>query len=91
VKKALVEKLFTQTIPASLKAFDEKMGKSGSGFLAASGLSWADLHLMNVLDGLGDKKEAILANFKNVKAFDKKVRSIPNIAAWIAKRPKTDR
>lgn len=88
-KKTLEEKFTTETLPNNLKLFNEKIGKSGSGFFAASGLTWADLHLVNVLEWLGDKKEAALANFKNVKELDNKVRAHPNVAAWLAKRPKT--
>jgi glutathione S-transferase len=81
--------LFNETLPNNLRLFEERIKKSGSGFLAASGLTWADLHMINVLEWLGDKKETALENFRLVRALDNKVRSIPNIAAWIAKRPKS--
>ena len=84
------EKLATETLPQNMKIFDERLGKTGSGFFAASGLSWADLHLFNVLEFLGDKRETLIANFKNVKALDEKIRAHPAIATWLAKRPKTD-
>lgn len=89
-KKELQTKFSTETLPAALKLFDERIGKVGSGFLASSGLTWADLYLFCVLEWLGDKREAVLENFKNVKAHEQKIKSIPNIAAWLAKRPKTD-
>jgi hypothetical protein len=73
-----------------LKLINEKIGKSGSGYLASSGLTWADLHLINVLDFFGDQKAAILSNFKHVKELDAKVRANPKIAEWINKRPKSD-
>jgi glutathione S-transferase len=89
-KKELKEKFETQTLPHHLKLYNEKIASSGSGYLAASGLSWADLHLVNVLEWLGENKEATLANFKHVKELDAKVRANPKVAEWIAKRPKTD-
>lgn len=91
--KKMRETLRTTTLPNNLKLFDNKIAKSKSGFLAPSGLSWADLHLLNVLDWperSADKKEAALANFKHVKQLDAKLRALPNVAAWIAKRPKSD-
>lgn len=88
--KEIHHKLATETLPQFLKFFDERAGKSGSGFLAASGLTWADLYLMCILDMMGEKREATLENFKNLKALDQKVRSHPKIAEWLGKRPKTD-
>jgi glutathione S-transferase len=89
-KKILQDKLANESLPHNLKIFNERLGKTGSGFIAASGLSWADLYLFGLLDNLGDKREAVLANFKNVKALDDKLRAHPNISAWLAKRPKTE-
>lgn len=89
-KKEMQEKINSQTLPNNLKWFNERISKTGSGFLSASGLSWADLHLFNMLEYLGDKKEPLLANYKFVKAMDEKIRANPNIAAWLAKRPKTE-
>ena len=89
-KKVLMEKLANESVPHNLKIFNERLGKTGSGFIAASGLSWADLYLFVILENLGDKKDAILANFKNVKTLDENIRANPSIATWLAKRPKTD-
>lgn len=89
-KTTLNQKLANETLPHNLKIIDERLAKSGSGFLASSGLSWADLHLFNVLEFLGDRREQLFANFKNIKALDQKIRAHPNIAAWLAKRPITD-
>ena len=89
-KNELMQKLATETMPRFLKFFDERAGKTGSGFLAASGLTWADLYLICVFDNLGDKREATLEHFKNLKALDQKVRTHPKIAEWLGKRPKTE-
>lgn len=89
-KTELMQTLATETIPRFLKFFDERVGKTGSGHLAASGLTWADLYLISVLDNLGDKREAALEHFKNLKALDQKVRTHPKIAEWLGKRPKTE-
>jgi hypothetical protein len=93
IKKDLLEKFFSQTLPETLKLFDERIGKSGSGFFAPSGLTWTDLIWFNTVEWvriLGDKRDAILDTYTNIKANEQKVRSIPNIAAWLAKRPKND-
>lgn len=89
-KKELQEKLMNETAPTNLKAFNERLGKTGSGYLAPSGLSWADLHLFNVLEFFGPKRDELIANFKNVKELVDRISANPNVASWLAKRPKTD-
>lgn len=88
-KLQLKEKLASQTLPDKFKLFEKQIAKSGSGFFAPSGLSYADLQLMTVLDFLdfADKKDSFLVNYPLVKQLDEKVRSLPRIAAWMAKRP----
>ena len=72
-----------------MKLFEARLAKTNSGFLLASGLSWADLYLYAVLEWFGDKKPELLFHFPLVKALDEKISSHPNIKAWIEKRPKT--
>lgn len=85
----LQDKLASETIPHNMKLFDDRLEKTGSGYIAYSGLSWVDLYLFTVLENLGDKKDAILSNYKHVKALEEKIKTNPRIAAWLAKRPKT--
>ena len=89
-KMELSRKLFEETLPNFLKIFENIIIMNHSGFLVTSGLTWADLFLVNIFDFLGDKKAAILANFPRVKALDENVRAVPRIADWLAKRPKTE-
>nr|AYN44489.1 glutathione S-transferase S1-2 [Brachionus calyciflorus] len=86
----LRKKFHEEILPNTLKTLDGKIAHNGSGYLVASGLTWADLFLVNILEWLGDKKEAALANFSNLKSLDEKVRSHPRIAEWLEKRPKTE-
>ena len=53
-------------------------------------LTWADLNLLVFTDWgkLGDN-EAILNKYPKLKALVKRVESVPEVAAWIAKRPVT--
>lgn len=89
-KNMLKDKLKGQVTPHNMKLFNDRLAKTGSGFLAPSGLSWADLHLFNVLEYLGKLREPVFANFKHVKALDEKVRSNPNVSAYLAKRPESN-
>lgn len=89
-KKQMQKKVYGEVVPFNLKLFDDRLGRTGSGYFAPSGLSWADLHVFNVLDYFRHRKDETIASFKNVKALDQRIRSDPKIAAWLAKRPKTD-
>ena len=88
-KKELEAKLKSETVPQQLAIFETRVSKTGSGFLASSGLTYADLFLSIVLAFLGENKNALLAHFPHLKKLDESVTSHPRIAAWIAKRPVT--
>ncbi len=89
-KKELQERLNNEVIPNNMKLFESKLAKTNSGYLIGKGLTWADLYLVCILEWLGPHKEAVLNNFSHLKAFEHKIRSLPKIAEWISKRPKTD-
>nr|AIT99305.1 glutathione S-transferase sigma 4 [Brachionus koreanus] len=89
-KAEVANKFYTETIPNTLKVFESKIAKNGSGYLVASGLTWADLFLVDFLGWLREKKDSFLSNVPAVKALDQKVLNHPKLSEWIAKRPKTE-
>lgn len=88
-KAQQAQKLEAEIIPNSMRIFDSRLAKSSSGYLASSGITWADLHLFTVLEWMPNR-DKVLNNYKNVKALDQKIRSMPKIAHWLATRPHTD-
>jgi glutathione S-transferase len=88
-KAAGMQKLSTETVPNSFKILEARLAKTGSGFLAPSGLSWADLFLVYILEWMGDLNLRNMDSFKHLKALYEKVMTNPKIAEWIAKRPAT--
>jgi glutathione S-transferase len=88
-KAELQRKLAEETVPVQMAIFESRLAKTGSGYLVPSGLTFADLYLTLVIDWLGDKKEAALANFPHLKQLTHNVNTHPKIAAWIARRPVT--
>lgn len=86
-KVQLKEKLATQTIPDKFALFEERLSKTRSCLFAPSGLSYADLQLLTVLDFLAERKDNFIGNMPYLKALDEKVRAIPRIAEWLDKRP----
>lgn len=81
------DSLLTTTWPAQMAIFEKRLVDTNTGFLSGESLSWADIFLSQITDFLYDKKDALLANYPNVKALDARVRTIPRIAKWISSRP----
>ena len=84
-----VEKSKTELLNKNLGYLEAQLNKTGTGFLVGDSVTWLDLYLVIVLDSLLDKKEKILSIFPAIKKADEKVRALPKIATWIAKRPVT--
>ena len=54
-------------------------------------LTWADLaFLMFISWGKLSGNETLLDKYPKLKALEKRVESVPKVAAWIAKRPVTE-
>lgn len=88
-KKEKDEKFRQQTLPAQLKLFDDRLAKSGSGFIAPSGLTFVDLYLHVLVDWF-ISQPGLIDNLPHLKANREKVSSIPRIAEWLKTRPVTD-
>jgi len=88
-KKELQEKLASETVPTHLKFFEERLAKSGSGYLGWSGFTWGDIYLYIIQDWFPNK-DAVLEKFPHVKALKEKVESNPGIANWLKVRPVTE-
>lgn len=88
-KKELMDKLEKEILPPHLKYFDDRMAKSGSGFIASSGLSWADLYIYSIGDYFPNK-DRLFERFKHIKESRNKIEAIPAIAQWLKVRPVTE-
>ena len=89
-QKILLENLFNTTIPNNLKVFEARLVTNGCGVLAGKEISYADIYLSSMLDFLGTRKDEILRSYPSVHALDARIRALPKISDWLAKRPKTD-
>ena len=88
-KEQLNAKVQSETLPNSLRLFEQRLAQTGTGYLVGNGLTYADLHLFATLEWLGDKRDQVLAHFPLVQKLDKTIRAHERIAAWIASRPAT--
>jgi glutathione S-transferase len=71
-------------------SYESKLSSTNSGFLVGSKVTWADLYLSSILDNLGNRTNSVLDKFNRIKRLDQRVKSIPNIAKWLSKRPVTE-
>lgn len=77
-------------VPFVLERLDEQVKRNG-GYFVGGKLTWADLHFVSLLDMLNFRSDGdILKNKPHLKALEQKVLQLPNIKAWVEKRPKSD-
>lgn len=84
------EAILNVTIPFYMKRFDDLVRKNG-GYFHGGELSYADLFFAAVCDHMnGFMGFEVIEDYPNLRQTTNKVLALPRIAAWIAKRPKTD-
>lgn len=92
-KKAAAQKKFLEEqLPVSLASLEKLLTENngGNGYFVGDGLTWADLGLL-VTDGwlkLAGAGEQI-GKYPKLSALLERVKNLPKIAAWLAKRPET--
>ena len=87
-KKELEKKFAEETVPKYLGKLNE-MSKD-TGYLCCGKLTWPDLFMFNLLEGIVKHKPEMLDNFPGLAKLKTNVENEPNIAKWLAERPKTD-
>jgi len=93
-KKAEMKKKYVEEeLPGYLTQLENilKTNEGGDKFFVGTELTLADLALINLVSwtamaGATDP----LAKFPKLAALQKRAEAVPKVAAWLAKRPKTD-
>jgi len=86
LKKEFMEK----QIPTYFPKFEKIVEESDGYFLLGKNYTWADLHIAHTLAFYEETVDPeILAPYPNLKQLVKAVFEIPQIQAWVEKRPKT--
>uniref|UniRef100_A0A1B6KRC4 glutathione transferase n=1 Tax=Graphocephala atropunctata TaxID=36148 RepID=A0A1B6KRC4_9HEMI len=89
-KESIKGPLFKETVPFYLKKL-EALIKENNGYLANGKLSWADLYFGSVSDYLNYMfGSEITDGYPSFKALKEKVYALPQIKAWLDKRPAED-
>ncbi|XP_050501693.1 glutathione S-transferase-like isoform X2 [Diabrotica virgifera virgifera] len=89
VKETKKKPLFEDVLPFYLEKLEAQVQKN-NGYLATGKLTWADLFFVALLQYfqfmLG---KDLVENSPNLKKLKEKVLALPNIKAWVEKRPET--
>lgn len=87
----LVDEYFADKLPNFLKPLEARLKSGGANFLVGNSLTWVDLYLINVYDWSVERMSEALSKgqFEHLIAHRDRVRKLPKIADWIARRPVT--
>ncbi|XP_070548577.1 S-crystallin 4-like isoform X2 [Ptychodera flava] len=91
-KKAEMKADFVVKADSILAALEKLLiaNNGGNGYLVGDSLTWADLEFFVRMEYAPFYDAAILDRYPKLKALVERVSSIPGIASWLKKRPKTD-
>ncbi|XP_018560995.1 glutathione S-transferase-like isoform X3 [Anoplophora glabripennis] len=89
-KKEKEKSILNDALPFYLEKLDAQAEKN-NGYLVGGRLTWADLVFTGLLDSLNSMAmKEIIANSPNLQKVKENVVNIPNIKAWLKKRPKDE-
>ncbi|XP_064617688.1 hematopoietic prostaglandin D synthase-like [Liolophura sinensis] len=89
-KEEMKQNFLDETAPLYLSKFEEALVLN-NGYLVGDSLTWADLVLISTMPWVEKMvPPETLAPFPKIKDHKVRIESLPKIASWIEKRPKTD-
>ncbi|XP_062577294.1 glutathione S-transferase-like [Saccostrea cucullata] len=89
-KAEMFKKLKEETIPRVMGILQNFLDGNGGTYFVGSQLSLADIYFMDIVSRLFDKQGDVLKDHPSLAANLKSTQSLPKIADYLAKRPKTD-
>jgi len=89
-KKEGCENLKTVIVPGFGKSMTAILTKNGGQYMVGNGLTWADIAIADIVDLMAKKNKDVLTKCPPLLDLTKRVNNLPNIKAWIAKRPVTE-
>ncbi|XP_063314689.1 hematopoietic prostaglandin D synthase [Pelobates fuscus] len=87
-KKQKQEEYIKNGSPTLLAALEKSLGDKT--WFAGDYVTWADFYWDTFSDGLEAFDPNFAKNLPNLQALKKRVQSIPSIASWLERRPKTE-
>lgn len=93
-KEKAEKKVKEEELPKFFKHFEAMLKKNngGDGFFVGDSVTWADVafaHQVEYVSIVGLDADTFLADYPKLKALKDRVLQLPEIAAWVAKRPES--
>ena len=85
--EAAKKKFLSETLPNGFAKLEARLCSRGGQYFAGNALTWADVLAYNFCSGLPDK--SCLDKCPKIKSLVARVGEIPNIKAWVERRPVT--
>jgi len=90
-KIEIFKTLVDQEINPFLERYQKFLTDNGSGYFVGKDLTYADLSLFHIFSFFNGKLlPGHLKKYPKLDIFVRKIANLPNIKAWIEKRPKTE-
>jgi len=87
-KADVKKKLLDETLPKYLSKFEKIKADNGGDFIVGPSVTWADVWISNMLETFESTVEpSLLDKYPNLKKMKTAFFAIPNIKAYVAKRP----
>jgi len=80
---------FVGDLPHSFKIFDTKLHSTNTGYLIGKSLTWADLAFFDAIDKTYDQQPNVFKHYPAIEKHHNLIKSVPNVAKWLASRPVT--
>ncbi|PKU34222.1 glutathione s-transferase 3 [Limosa lapponica baueri] len=78
-RAVIVEKATSRYFPA----YEKVLKDHGQDFLVGNNFSWADVHLLEAILMVEEKKSDVLSGFPRLQAFKARISSIPTIKKFL--------
>uniref|UniRef100_A0AC34QJ98 GST C-terminal domain-containing protein n=1 Tax=Panagrolaimus sp. JU765 TaxID=591449 RepID=A0AC34QJ98_9BILA len=88
-KDALYKEKFLPALEKTFPYIEQVLKKSGSGFIAPSGLTWVDLFIAEISTTIFNYVPEIATKFPFAAEYQKRVYDHPKIKDYIASRKQT--
>ncbi|CAL8128189.1 unnamed protein product [Orchesella dallaii] len=89
-KSVMKTNFLEKTVPRYFSVIESNLKKNGGKFLVGNSITWIDFLLAQMAQNFSNYLETdVIANYPTIKGHQQQIFEIPEIKAWIAKRPVT--
>merc|ERR1711872_1069693 len=91
VKEEKMKKVVGETIPTSFANLEKNLERRGGEFFVGDNFSWAELHLLQLVDLIVSmKSQKVLESTPKLANLIQRTKNVPNIKKYLEERPETE-